>query len=257
LNHTDYPAIEITPTLIKCPMMFPGKDPRATGGVKFGMSMDGSWTDFGIFYYYEQIELEDVQPTYGPNLGNGLIYLYGSNFRNDFIGVEIGCKIGEAIGQGELVDSGTIRCIVEEMDLVNEGESLPVYAALNSYSWAGGSKHRRLTDQTSSLSYTPYGIVSVTPDSGPFTGFTDILISGKGFLEEHAPLARCRFGVDELSAIVEAQVLDYTKMVCRSPEGFDMKQAMGDALEIPIGISMNDDDFKPWTKDTHRYRFYT
>ena len=58
--------------------------------------------------------------------------------------IEIGCKIGDAVGQGELVDSGTIRCMIEEMDLVNQGESLPVYAALNSYSWASGSKHRRL-----------------------------------------------------------------------------------------------------------------
>ena len=144
LNHTDTPAVEITPNLIKCAMNYPGKDPLATGGVKFGMSMDGSWTDFGIFYYYNQIELSDVQPTFGPNIGTGLIYIYGSNFRNDFINVEIGCKIGDAVGQGELVDSGTIRCMIEEMDLVNQGESLPVYAALNSYSWASGSKHRRL-----------------------------------------------------------------------------------------------------------------
>jgi len=34
--------------------------------------------------------------------------------------------------------------MIEEIDLVNQGESLPVYVALNSYSWVGGSKHRRL-----------------------------------------------------------------------------------------------------------------
>ena len=60
--------------------------------------------------------------------------------------MEIGCKIGESIGQGELVDSSTIRCVVEEIELANFGESLPVYAALNSYSWVGGSKHRQLAD---------------------------------------------------------------------------------------------------------------
>lgn len=52
LNKTEMAAIEITENLIKCPMTWPGKDPKATGSVKLGMSMDGSWTDFGTFFYY-------------------------------------------------------------------------------------------------------------------------------------------------------------------------------------------------------------
>jgi len=34
--------------------------------------------------------------------------------------------------------------MIEDLDLVNQGESLPVYAALNSYSWVGGSNKRKL-----------------------------------------------------------------------------------------------------------------
>jgi len=92
------------------------------------------------------------------------------------------------------------------MDLVNQGESLPVYVALNSYSWVSGSKHRRLAagDHTQQLSYIPYGILTVSPDSGPFSGFSDILITGKGFLDENALKARCRFGSDNDYAIVDA-----------------------------------------------------
>lgn len=33
-------------------MTWPGKNPRDTGLVKFGMQMDGGYTDFGKFYYY-------------------------------------------------------------------------------------------------------------------------------------------------------------------------------------------------------------
>ena len=65
-------------------------------------------------------------PNFGPSEGEGEIFFTGENFREDFQGVEIGCKIGDAIGQGEVVQKDRIKCIVEEMDLVDEGEGLVV-----------------------------------------------------------------------------------------------------------------------------------
>jgi hypothetical protein len=35
------------------------------------------------------------------------------------------------------------------------------------------------------------------------------------------------------------------------PQGADQR------LSVPIGISFNDEEFKPWTEDLHRFRFYT
>jgi hypothetical protein len=52
-------------------------------------------------------------------------------------------------------------------------------------------------------------------------GFTDIFITGKGFTKELAEKAKCRFGVDASYQIVDATILDYTKLVCRSPAGQD------------------------------------
>jgi len=43
-------------------------------------------------------------------------------------------------------------------------------------------------------------------------------------------------------------------MICRSPEGF--KKETLEAFSVPIGISFGDEEFKPWTKDTHRFHFY-
>jgi hypothetical protein len=37
-------AVEVTENLIKCPMVWPGKNPRTTGAVKFSMRMNGAWT---------------------------------------------------------------------------------------------------------------------------------------------------------------------------------------------------------------------
>jgi len=138
LNRTQVAPIEVTPTLIKCPMSWPGRDKSFVGSVPFGFEMDGSWTRFGEFYYYKQISLDEVTPLYGPAMGNGLIYLYGTNFREDFPNSELACKVGNSIGDGELIAPGTIRCVIYEMETAPIGFGLPVKVALNSYSWVGG-----------------------------------------------------------------------------------------------------------------------
>lgn len=45
----------------------------------------------------------------------------------------------------------TIKCVVEEMALVEEDEGLIVQLALNSYSWVGG--------KSGDILYRPYGIL--------------------------------------------------------------------------------------------------
>jgi IPT/TIG domain len=60
----------------------------------------------------------------------------------------------------------------------------------------------------------------MTPNSGPYTGTTDILISGKGFVEELAPQAKCRFGIPSDYKIVDAVWQSYYSMICRSPFDF-------------------------------------
>lgn len=86
LNKTEIAPVEVTSTLIKCPMCLPNKDPKATGNVKFGVSFDKSYNDFGNFYYYRQIQFDDMQPRIGPNEGHGIIYFYGERFADDFSG---------------------------------------------------------------------------------------------------------------------------------------------------------------------------
>jgi len=212
LNKTEIAPVTISETLIECPMVLPDKDPLVTGYVDLGLNFDGFFNDFGQFYYYTQIEFGQVEPKIGPSEGEGEIFFTGDNFREDFQGVEIGCKLGDAIGQGEIVGPNSIKCVVEEMQLVEEGEGLVVKLALNSYSWVGAA--------TGDILYRPYGIIAVQPGSGPYDGYTDVQIVGKGFNVEFADKGRCRFGTEANYAIVEAEVLDYSKMICRSPEEF-------------------------------------
>lgn len=134
------------------------------------------------------------------------------------------------------------------MVLVDEGEGLIVSLALNSYSWTGG--------KTGDILYRPYGILAVTPSSGPYDGYTDVLVSGKGFAEDYASKGRCRFGVEANYAIVDAEVLDYTKLICRSPEEFTLPEGADETFSVPFGIAFGDDEFRPFTLSTNRYRFY-
>ncbi len=98
LNETEIAPVTISDTLIECPMSLPTKDPLVTGYVGFGLNFDSNFNDFGQFYYYSQIDFGQIEPTYGPAQGEGEIFFTGNGFREDFQGVEIGCKLGDAIG---------------------------------------------------------------------------------------------------------------------------------------------------------------
>lgn len=63
----------------------------------------------------------------------------------------------------------------------------------------------------------PYGVTAVYPNSGPYAGGTDIIVVGKGFTDDLQPKAKCRFGVQADFAIVDAEILAYDKILCRSP----------------------------------------
>jgi hypothetical protein len=92
-----------------------------------------------------------------------------------------------------LIDSETIRCeVTKKVPLVDEGQSLALGVALNSYSWLPGD-----------FSYSPYGISDLYPSSGPVSENTNILVSGKGFDNDMKDTARCKFGTDDNYVIVE------------------------------------------------------
>lgn len=82
---------------------------------------------------------------------------------------------------------------------------------MNSYSW---------TQINNNTVYLPYGIETVYPGGGPTLGITDVIITGKGFVDEEGDAARCRFGTPANYAIVEAHILSYERIVCKAPLEF-------------------------------------
>ena len=246
LDKTLYDPIEILPDVIKCPMVKAKGGNDFFGPVEFAVIIDGNWQKFtGGFYYYPQIELEDMFPHIGPSEGKGIVYFYGKNFREDFPQADVGCKIGDSIGKGHVQNGNSIKCVVDDLALVDEGFSLPASVALNSYSWANSNQ-----------TFVPYGVNAIYPNSGPYLGGTDVLIVGKGFTDDLQSKAKCRFGIQADFAIVDAEILAYDKIMCRSPPEFKLPPNSDQTLSVPVSIAFLEEELEPWTESIHRYRFY-
>lgn len=231
--------------------------PNFFGNVDFAISANGvDWKEYeGGFQYYKNPIVEDIFPKSGPAQGIGIINFYGSGFRSDFPLAKIGCKIGDSIGDAIVISDTQLRCVVEDIPTVAEGEKLPARAALNSYSWS------ELNDDTfdsGETYFVPYSIASILPDSGPISGGTEIIVHGKGFTVGEAgnESPRCRFGTPSNFIIVEADVVSYTRLVCRVPEGMKMNTLAVWPVDVPFSIALSSDSFEPWTQTSHKFRFY-
>lgn len=140
-----------------------------------------------------------------------------------------------------------MKCVIEKMALAKENEPFEAKFALNSYSWVGTSPAQL---------YMPYGVIDIQPRSGPYDGFTDIFITGAGYTPEIAEFAKCRFGVDLDFAVVDAEVLDFNRMTCRSPETFKLPSEGSKSISVPFGIAFGNENYHPWTLGNNRYMFY-
>ena len=58
------------------------------------------------------------------------------------------------MGDAILISDTQMRCVVEDIDTVPEGERLPAQAALNSYSWSATNDDLGGTGETFFVPYT-------------------------------------------------------------------------------------------------------
>jgi len=188
-----------------------------------------------------------VTPLIAPNDGKGAIYVIGRGFRDDFENSKLGCRIGNTLAHAQLLDSNTIRCTInQELPLIEEGESLLVTVALNTYSWAA-----------SDFSMLPYGISAIYPNMGPVGASTNILVTGKGFDNDLRENGRCKFGTEDHYIIVEANVLDNEHLMCRSPaDVFNLPEGASEQISVPFSIAFQEDLYYPFTQSGEKYRMY-
>ena len=256
-NGTIYEPLAITWNEIRCPMPAAEQGEDFFGNVEFAIAANGeTWKYFeGGFQYYKNPIVEDIYPRNGPAQGIGIINFYGSGFRADFPNADLGCKIGNSVGHAVFISDTQMRCVVEDIETVAEGERLPAQAALNSYSWSELNDDDGDTGETY---FVPYSVSQIFPQSGPSAGGTDVIIQGRGFVESESgtDLPRCRFGTPANYVIVDADILSYNRMACRTPEGLTAAKPVQWPADVPFSIALSSDSFEPWTQTSHKFRFY-
>lgn len=142
------------------------------------MSANGGseWHNFaGGFQYYQQPTVIDIFPKTGPAHGIGIVNFYGFMFRTDYSLSQLACRIGQTMGTAVFVSDQQIRCVVEDMESVPEGQRLSAQVALNGYSW---------TVSTDETSFVPYSVNAIFPTSGPTVGGSDVIVIGSGFVND-------------------------------------------------------------------------
>jgi len=205
-----------------------------TGAVDFGLTLNGiDWKDFkGGFYYYIQPIVTDIFPQSGPSRGNSKVKVYGEGFRDDFSGKNLGCRVGNSYGEAAYVSSSEVNCIFKRLPLLEQNTTLNFSFAMNNYSF---------TPENENFNFTPYGIISINPSSGPIEGGTRIEIKGAGFFDSLK--IRCRFGVPGWYSYTEAQYLDYNRILCSAPTSFNIPNAGQLPFSVPFSIAFNQDEF--------------
>ncbi len=131
----------------------------------------------------------DIEPKTGPAHGIGVINFFGTEFRADYALADLECKVGNNIGVAVFVKEGHMRCVVQDMDQVTEGERLSAQLALNGYSWTQTNDNEQ-----GSTFFVPYSVNAIFPNSGSILGDTEVLVIGSGFTQNQDFQPRCRFG---------------------------------------------------------------
>ena len=208
------------------------------------------------FYYYIQPTIDSIYPKTGPSTGNTTFHVFGKDFRDDFKGADIKCKVGSCIGEGEVISDKEMKCNfdnlpVEEVEFtekedgkkVKSGNSIQI--ALNGVAF---------TKKDPKLAINTYSIQEISPVSGPIETGTIIVVKGSGFTKSEN--IRCRFGVPGYFAYTEGTFIDYNKITCPSPKNFEIPSGGGLPFTVPFSIAFNDDEFDPWTRTSHVFTFY-
>ena len=257
LNDQEYKIINATEKVIEVDI--PSMPPNYEGYVDLGVNLnEKEEVEFKDgFYYYIQPTVESVFPLTGPSTGKTIFHVFGKNFKDDFKGANLKCKVGSCIGEGKIISPTEMKCYfdnlpVEQIEFTEKEDGTkvksgnPIQIALNGVSF---------TKKNPKLSINTYSVEEISPVSGPIETGTIIVVKGSGFTKSDN--IRCRFGVPGYFSYTEGTFISYNKITCPSPKDFAIPSGGGLPFSVPFSIAFNDDEFNPWTSTSHIFTFYT
>ena len=166
----------------------------STNGVDFANDLE--------FFVDEPTQILSIEPAEGPVRGGTVVTIYGNHFAPS---PRLACSFGTAglaIVDAVFVNTTTVRCLTP---IASEPGAATVSITLNGADF---------TPVRVPFIYTPApNVTMITPFSGPSTGETVVTISGSGFIRKTFAMAKCRFGVREVPAIL----VNNSYITCVSP----------------------------------------
>lgn len=175
------------------------------------------YTDDNIpYFYYKPPQVFDADPREGPTRGGTEVIIFGSKFQQ---GKNITCKFGAKTTRGVFIDTNRISCLSPP---VERAGFVPLSIAYE------GEKYD--SDTIKYLYYDTPELKSFYPTCGPVTGYTQITIEGKNFLDMGFGKAKCIFNN---TYVMNATIMDSEVIKCDSPP-------------LPEGMFISNSTQAPW-----------
>ena len=132
-----------------------------------------------MYYYYKPPQVFDADPREGPTSGGTEVLVFGNKFKEQ---KNITCKFGAKLVKGIYIDSNRITCIAPSVERAG-------YVPLTiSYE---GEKYS--SETVKYLYYDSPEVYTITPTCGPVTGYTQITVQGKNFIDMGFGKVKCIF----------------------------------------------------------------
>jgi len=150
------------------------------------------YTDDNVpYFYYRPPQVFDVDPREGPTKGGTHVTVFGNRFKDS---KNITCKFGEKLTRGTFLDTNRILCVSPAVER-------PGYVPLT-ISYEG---ERYSSETVKYLYYETPEIYNITPTCGPVTGYTQITVFGKNFLDMGFGKVKCIFN---LTYVMNATIME-------------------------------------------------
>ena len=196
-------------TCILCEDSPPNKDAHI---VSFSVSLSGNFNDVYSslpYRYYNQVQVTNIYPRYGPKDGDTVVQVWGDNFLD--LGDDFRCNFGTRSTKAYFVSNTFLWCRAAHSDIV--GKAQPFSVSLN-----------RQQNSMQDIEYWYYNdpnVQKLVPDFAPLGGGATITLRGNNFLPfdyvndvNNANDTFCIFGP---LGKRPAKVISSTELRCLSP----------------------------------------
>ena len=159
------------------------------------------YTDDNVpYHYYKPPQVFDADPREGPISGGTEVLVFGNKFQDH---KNITCKFGTKITRGIYVDSNRITCVSPP---VERAGYVPLTIQYE------GEKYS--SDTVKYLYYETPEVSSISPTCGPVTGYTQLTLKGKNFIDMGFGKVKCIFNN---TYYMNATILESDTIKCDSP----------------------------------------